>query len=355
MPFFAHDCKSQVSIKLADHESWHVGVSFPLIDRALNMLFSWVEQVERERQYAKRAESFSSDQLLVQFGMWQLPFWFYVSGSSDSNTFSAGVSVDEFYEKLGRLYFMLFPYQDSGSPSDSESCSSSSCYQNIGPSRCNDDNNCEVPCSDSSECDFSNYGVLGGFCSPSGSCVVYCNYDSDCEQATYFYGNPHFCSSYSSTCVSYQPTAPPPPSNAEVGMSLSASIQQSIISMLPPSSCSLDSLLGSDRKCDFETDYISKLLFDSSVLKASIRGCTGKGSRYNLPAVGVSLSTAGNRVLPTAFNLLKTLNLCATDSHCKSRLGSKWVCDKGDKMLLNGMSLPFVLGYYWKYLSEGKM
>ncbi len=111
-----------------------------------------------------------------------------------------------------------------------------------------------------------------------------------------------------------------------------------LLEMLP-TTCSFDSVMSEKRNCDLETKLIGDLFQDSSILKASVVGCTGAGSRYSLPAFGIALESSG----PSVVNVLKTLNLCNEDVDCTDRLGDNWFCDKdGD--------LASMVGDYWSQL-----
>jgi hypothetical protein len=90
-----------------------------------------------------------------------------------------------------------------------------------------------------------------------------------------------------------------------------------------PDSCSFTSIL--DGTCDVEIDDLQVLFEDETVVKFSLHQCSGKGSKFGLPAFGITLGTE-NVGGPSALHMLETLNMCTTDDDCHSRLGPHFMC-----------------------------
>ena len=191
-PFISHDCNNILGVKFADHKDMHLGLKFPIVNDMLNIGMRVLKEAMRYVQTANDEPNFSIDQMLVNYGLWQLPAHMYVLLDSDFDRFPGNNDT-------------IFT-----------SYASSSTFE------------------------YLNYGMVR------------------------FTGLPNTCN---------------------------------FLSVL-------------EGTCDFAVE-LGDLFNDTSTVKTSIHQCKGHGSKFGLPAFGITLGSgeSATSTSPTAFNLLKTLNM----------------------------------------------
>ena len=206
MPFIHHDCENLIGAKFAHHPKWHLGLKFPLVNEVLNIVYRLNEHIQRDDQLAKAEATFNEEQLLVNFGVWQLPAWFFLIESPffDRNP---GASSSRPANTLLDRFLDVIQYDTMSAPWSSD------------------------------------YSLVRDW--------------------------------------------------SVVGL---------------PSTCNFESVLQRG-ECSFKFDGMENFFSDTSEINVSLVQCKGAGSKFGLPAFGISLGSATAPEGPTVTNMLETLNM----------------------------------------------